>query len=602
MTQPLTTIGAVLDDENLLGQHFKGASWDNWKALLRGAFAEPLSPAQRGVFENLAGGRAPPEQRVKELWVIAGRRSGKSSIAAAIACYLASFVNYKPHLRAGERALICCLAVNRSQAGVCLGYIRGMLTGNRLLRGMIEGETAEYIGLSTGCDITVQTASFRGSRGRTLAAAILDEASFWRSELTVNPDLETYRVLVPSLATLSGISMIIGLGSAYRRAGLMFAKYKQFYGQPGAVLVIKAETRQLNENIDQDLIDAELKADPAAAASEWMSEFRQDIQSYVDMETLERCVVPGRVELPPMQQNYFGFVDPSGGSGQDAFAIAIGHHDSESGRAVLDVLRARKPKFSPADVIEEFSGLLKRYHCFKVVGDAFSGEFVAERFAECGIVYERSEATKSVLYANFLGPLNSGQVELLDQPELLAELAGLERRTSRGAGRENIDHAALPGAHDDRANVCAGCVVNVLSSAQGANEWIRVGRAALGLDATTPLDPPPSPLSESGSFDGVRPAVNSAGERRLLARQYMPDLADVTRAGEPTVAAIIPKDISFLTTDVRGSSVVIVIPEGVASIPSRLMESWWLKAQGVRYADEPVEPLHDSAGWSETKP
>src|SRR6516162_2954610 len=118
MTQPLTTIGNAFDDPMLLGRHFQGESWDSWKALLRGAFAEPLSLAQRGVFENLAGGRAPPEQRVKELWVIAGRRSGKSSIAAAIACYLASFVNYKPHLRAGERALICCLAVNRSQAGV----------------------------------------------------------------------------------------------------------------------------------------------------------------------------------------------------------------------------------------------------------------------------------------------------------------------------------------------------------------------------------------------------------------------------------------------------------------------------------------------------
>jgi len=77
MTQALASIGDVLDDENLLGRHFKGPSWDNWKALLRAAFAEPLSHAQHRVFEELAGGRAPPEQRAKEWWTLSGRRSEK---------------------------------------------------------------------------------------------------------------------------------------------------------------------------------------------------------------------------------------------------------------------------------------------------------------------------------------------------------------------------------------------------------------------------------------------------------------------------------------------------------------------------------------------
>ena len=54
--------------------------------------------------------------------------------------------------------------------------------------------------------------------------------------------------------------------------------------------------------------------------------------------------------------------------------------------------------------------------------------------------------------------MNSGEVDLLDDPRLVAQLVGLERRTSRG-GRDSIDHA--PGSHDDLANAVAGVLVQV---------------------------------------------------------------------------------------------------------------------------------------------
>jgi hypothetical protein len=55
-----------------------------------------------------------------------------------------------------------------------------------------------------------------------------------------------------------------------------------------------------------------------------------------------------------------------------------------------------------------------------------------------------------------LPELNSRNVALLDSPRLVAQLCGLERRTSRG-GRDIIDHA--PGSHDDIANAVAGALV-----------------------------------------------------------------------------------------------------------------------------------------------
>jgi hypothetical protein len=45
--------------------------------------------------ELIAGGRQPPSKRVGEAWIVTGRGSGKSRMAAAISCYLGTFVKHK---------------------------------------------------------------------------------------------------------------------------------------------------------------------------------------------------------------------------------------------------------------------------------------------------------------------------------------------------------------------------------------------------------------------------------------------------------------------------------------------------------------------------
>ena len=62
--------------------------------------------------------------------------------------------------------------------------------------------------------------------------------------------------------------------------------------------------------------------------------------------------------------------------------------------------------------------------------------------------------------------LNSGRVELLDVSRLRSQLAGLERRTSRG-GRESIDHAPGASSHDDLINAACGALVNATRSTRG---------------------------------------------------------------------------------------------------------------------------------------
>jgi hypothetical protein len=127
--------------------------------------------------------------------------------------------------------------------------------------------------------------------------------------------------------------------------------------------------------------------------------------------------------------------------------------DAERETAVLDLVRSRKPPFSPENVVQEFSSDLKRYNIHEVHGDKYAGDWPAERFQTHVIRYRPSEKTKSEIYQAMLPRINSRRVELLDDKMLRTQLLGLERHTSRG-GRDSIDHR--PNSHDDIINAAAG--------------------------------------------------------------------------------------------------------------------------------------------------
>ncbi len=99
--------------------------------------------------------------------------------------------------------------------------------------------------------------------------------------------------------------------------------------------------------------------------------------------------------------------------------------------------------------------LLRLYRVRRVTGDRYAGEWPREQFRAHKIQYDLAPLDRSALYLALLPVVNSGTVELPNEPALLRELRSLERR--RGpSGRDRVDHP--PGGHDDRANAVAGVV------------------------------------------------------------------------------------------------------------------------------------------------
>jgi hypothetical protein len=58
-------------------------------------------------------------------------------------------------------------------------------------------------------------------------------------------------------------------------------------------------------------------------------------------EAVEACIVRGVHEHQPEYDiTYYGFVDPSGGSGRDSMTLCIGHRNSRKGVVIIDCVHA----------------------------------------------------------------------------------------------------------------------------------------------------------------------------------------------------------------------------------------------------------------------
>lgn len=453
MSQPALDIVSAMNDPRLFGSYFHGVTWAPWRAVLKAAYGLPMTDAEIELFRVVAE-RDPPRRRVRELWIIAGRRAGKDSIASLILGHSAALFTGRDRLRRGERALCVALACDRDQARILLGYAKSYFTDIPMLCGMVRRETAAGFELVNGVDVSIGTNSFRSVRGRPILCAVLDECAFYRDETSATPDEETYRALVPGMATLDADAMLVGISSPYRKSGLLYKKFADHFGEDSEdVLVIRAPSTTLNPTLDPKIIERALREDPVAAAAEWMAEFRDDISGWAGRELIEAAVDRGVAVRPPIDGvAYKSFVDASGGV-KDSYCAAVAH--TENGVAVLDCVVEIRAPFNAESATSQIADTLRSYRCSSTSGDRYSAGWVSQAFERHGIRYKHSERDRSALYLNLLPMLSSARVRMLDNSRLVSQFAGLERRTFSN-GRDRVDHA--PGGSDDLCNAAAGAL------------------------------------------------------------------------------------------------------------------------------------------------
>ena len=457
----LMTMRAFLESPDYMGGEdmLAGESWRPWRIVLIAAMGEALTPDERETFKELTGREQEPGVPVEELWGIVGRRGGKSRAIAALGVFLAVCIDHRAVLAPGQFGLVPILSASQKQASEILNYCVGMFATAPGLKGTLASEpTAETITLRSNIELEIRAASFRRARGFTAVGAIGDEVCFWRSEQSANPDVEILNALRPSLATTGGPLIVIS--SAYAKKGEVYRAFKDHYGAEGdpLVLVLRASSKAMNSSLSDRFLARQYEKDPASAASEYGSEFRNDIDNFITDEIVRPAILRGVFEIPPKAGiRYVGFVDGASGSGGgDSMTMGIAFKDGA--QSVLACLLERRPPFDPEEVTADFAKTLKTYGVVKVTGDKWAAGFVEAAFRRHGIAYEASAAPKSDLYKELTPLMASGSVKLLDNARMVVQLLALERRTARG-GKDSIDHP--PRGHDDLINAACGALVSV---------------------------------------------------------------------------------------------------------------------------------------------
>jgi len=465
MRQPYTaqTSASIIDfisDPSLLRSSFEGPSWDRHKAVLKAAFADPMTKRDVALFAEVSGGRKLPRHRVKELVEIIGRGGGKDSIAAALAVFIACTADLT-HLRPGERGTVMLLATDRNQAAIAYRYVRAHIEETPLLAPLIEHMGVDRILLRNGAEIIVQTNNARSPRGRTIICAIYDEAAHWLGEDYSSPDTEVDAAVTPGLMRFHG-SLKIVISSAHRRAGLLYDKFAKHYGRDDDdTLVVLGTSLQFNPTLDAAEIDRQLALDPEKAGAEYLSHWRDDLVNFLDRLLVEAAVAKGVIVRPPQPGvHYVAFVDPSGGRG-DSFTAAIGH--VEGNLLFVDVVYERRAPFDSDHTIAEVCALVRSYHCHTVKGDDYGADLTVAAFRRHSVTYQSlrvngdaAKLNRSEIYLNSVGLFTAGRVRLPDNDRLIFQLISLERRAAR-SGHDSVDHPV--GSHDDVANACCGCLV-----------------------------------------------------------------------------------------------------------------------------------------------
>lgn len=457
-----------IDDSMLLGAYFPTGISAPWRMLLKASEALQATSEDLELYQHHTGRDRWPGTPARQIWLKFGRRTWKSTMAAAIAVHQSTCVDHSAYLRPGAVGVFMVIADSKDTATVILGYCEGMLRSSPLLSKRIVSVTAERIELNNGCAIEVHSSNYRRVRGRTLIGAVADEICFWRSEEDASsPDREVLRAILPAMLTVPSAKLIV-TSSPYRPIGVMFETFEKYFGHDDVgddVLTATGTSAEMNPTLDVAEIDRLIAADPEAGRSEYNAEWRGDIASLYTSAWLREATDDGVEERAPSgRYDYQAHCDLSGGR-RDSFALGIAHKD-ERGVAVLDFVEEIKPQGANiATVIERFAAVMKSYGTLRVRCDDYAANFAREAFARSGVTAmqpklyysgQEKRLDTSMIFIESVVLVSGGKVRLLDHKPLLRQLSALERR-ARSGGKDSAGHG--PGGHDDLSLAAIGALL-----------------------------------------------------------------------------------------------------------------------------------------------
>jgi hypothetical protein len=372
--------------------------------------------------------------------VVAGARGGKTRIAATRLLHLALTVPLS--LAPGEWAFALFVAPDLRLARQGLRYARGAAaTVPAIDRLVIEdGADGFTIERPDGARVRLEClpASRGGSavRGRTLVAAVLDEACFFRDEDSgVVNDGEVFRAIVVRVVRAGQLLII---STPWLASGLTYELHDKNHGKPTTALAAHAPTLLLRgDEHTRSIVERERERDPDNARREYDAEFLDlGTSGFFDPAAIDRCVelVP-EGERPPREVAAgadFAFVS-------DSSALAIVGSDGRTFRVhELHELRPQRgAPLQPSNVVASFASVLVRFGLQRVTADAHYRESIAEHLRAHSLsiaAAPEGQQGKATSYLALRELVNEARIVLPRHARLIAQLKAIVSKPTPGGG------------------------------------------------------------------------------------------------------------------------------------------------------------------------
>jgi len=386
------------------------------------------------------------------------------------------------------------LANDEGQAGDDLDLAVKLIQANQVLRDACTIKTKEIVRKDgRGSLMILPAKDVAGAHGKTYLFCGFDEIHEYRNwglleAMQLDPTRPDAMMWITSYASLHhrpGIPLydLLQRGKASADPRMFFSWYAADFTTDPAFLNASPEDRANPSRGSWEMADY-LEQQRRRLPTVRFRRLHLNLPGYpdggaYDAVKLDAAVDRGiRVRPPEHGVHYRAFCDMSGGS-SDSATLAIGYRDGPR-RVVAGIWdQGVKPPFNPRETIPRFAAICKDYGVFAITADTYGRKAPTldfERaFQQAGLRYRPCELSKPALYEAFEPVLNSDEVVLPDDAEMLEQLAGLQVRGGKIEKRS--------GEHDDKANAAAGLswLLGEASRPRSADEIYVTGSRISGL-------------------------------------------------------------------------------------------------------------------------
>lgn len=430
------------------------------------------------LFELMTGKQySYPIPKKTKVDLICGRRSGKSTITAALTILLAIINNYKPFLKKHPYATVLVLSHSKEFSEEVLDLIRNFIYNSDILTRLLDKtktrkdrQTAFNMrvpfldeGMPSYSNVTLRVgaANKKTVRGKATCVLICDEIAFWNlDENAADKDEDIIRAARPALAQFKEYGYLFKLSSPSIKQGILYKEYLQSQKNelPDDYVVFKAPTWIWNSFIEEKVFQDEYKLDPVGFNAEYRAEFVDAISNFIMPEYVDACILKKVTHLLPDKKEdilYEAAIDAAFKGDRFTFTI-VGSVRNRIRQYILLKWQGSKSKPLKAhDIAEQIRKVCKDYDVRQIYADQYAFQPLSEIFAQYDLILKEKTFTntlKKQIFFNLKKLIHNKQIDLLDDSVLISETKQLQiEQTASGTIR--IGHPV--GGHDDSVSVLA---------------------------------------------------------------------------------------------------------------------------------------------------